>query len=180
MEDTKNENLNSTNEETNNEVVVDESVEETTDEEVTKEADTEVSRAEYEKLRKEKDELYIQLKKAKAAKVQTKAEAPSNELSTKDVLFLAKAQVHEDDIDEVLEWAKFKKVPVAEAYKQLKGVLNGKAEERKVANATNTGGSRRGTAKISDETLLERASKGELPDDDENLTRLIRLRKGLK
>lgn len=178
MENTNIENLDSTNEEASNEEFVDEAVEDASDE-ATEETDTSVSKEEYEKLKKEKDELYIQLKKAKAAKEQSKAEAPTRgELSTKDVLYLAKADIHEDDMDEVLDWSKFKKVSVNEAHKQLKGVLRERDEERKTASATNTGTARRASSKISDDALTEKASKGELPDSEDEMARLWRIRHG--
>lgn len=42
--------------------------------------------------------------------------------SAKEIAALAKvaAEVHEDDIEEVLDWAAFKKIPVTEAKNQLK------------------------------------------------------------
>jgi hypothetical protein len=52
-----------------------------------------------------------------------------------------------------------------------------KNEERTVAQATNTGAARRGSSKVSDEKLLELASKGQLPDSDEEIARLYKLRR---
>lgn len=127
-----------------------------------------------EALKQTNKELYERAKKAEKALKEVKpvekpAETP--DLSNKDILYLAKADVHEDDIDEVLEWAKFKKVDVKEAHKQLKGVLDTKAEQRRSAEVTQTKGSR-GASKPSNEDLISRASKGQLPDKDEDIEAL--------
>ena len=96
------------------------------------------------------------------------------ELSTKDVLFLAKADIHEDDYDEVLERAAYKKISVSEAYKQLKPFLEVKAEQRKSAETANVSNVRRGTTKVSDDVLLENARAGKLPDSDDEIERVIK------
>jgi hypothetical protein len=102
----------------------------------------------------------------------------TTELSTKDVLFLAKADVHEDDVNELLEWAKFKKVSVQDAYKQLKGTLDVRAEERRTASMTNTKKSARGTSEVSGENLLAKAQKtGEVPETTEGLQALFMARR---
>lgn len=95
-------------------------------------------------------------------------------LSNKDILFLAKADIHEDDMDEVLDWAKFKKVAVSEAYKQMKDVLDVRTEQRKTAQATQTRGGARGASKVSGEDLLSKAEKtGEVPTTDEGMSELF-------
>lgn len=103
-------------------------------------------------------------------------------LSSKDLYALMQANVPEDDIDEVVEYAKLKKISVSEALKTnvVKTILNDKAEERKVARATNTGPSKRGTVKLSEDALIDKANKGDLPDSEEEMARLVRARKGLK
>ncbi len=117
-------------------------------------------------------QLFERLKKAEVkAPLQ---EVKSDGLSTKDVIFLAKADIHEDDVSEVLDWAKFKGVTVSEAHKQLKGVLADRSEQRKTAETTNISNARRSTVKVTDETILEKASKGDLPDSDEGIERLVK------
>jgi hypothetical protein len=129
-------------------------------------------RKEVEDLKKKNSQLYARVKKE-----ETKAPLQTDGLSSKDVLFLAKVDVHADDIDDVLDWAKFKKVSVTEAYKQLKGVLDVKAEERKTAAVTQTKGSPRGTTKITSEDLLQKAElSGEVPDTAEGLRQLVQAR----
>ena len=114
------------------------------------------------------------IKKPKVTTERTEVAPSQDGLSTKDVLFLAKADIHEEDMDEVLEWAKFKKVPVSEAYKQLKGVLEVKNEQRKTANATNISTARRSNSKVTDDVLIEKANKGDLPESQDDIDRLMR------
>lgn len=132
---------------------------------------------ELEKERKARKDTELRAKKAedelKRLKAQSEKKEPSNELSNKDVLFLAKADVHEDDLDTVLEWAKFKNISVAEAHKQLKTTLDVRAEERRTAEASNVSNVRRGTAKVSDDVLVSNASRNKLPESDEDIERLI-------
>ena len=92
-------------------------------------------------------------------------------LSNKDVLYLAKADIHEDDLDEVLDWAKFKGVDVREAHKQMKPRLDLKTEERKSAQVTQIKGARGATAPTA-EDLISKASKGQLPETDEDIQAL--------
>lgn len=123
-------------------------------------------------LEEKNKQLYERTKKAEA-----KAPLQTDGLSSKDVLFLAKADVHADDIDEVLDWAKFKKVSVADAYKQLKGVLDVKAEHRRTAQITQTDGGRRGTTKVTGEDLLRKAEEsGEVPDTVEGMRQMSQAR----
>lgn len=98
--------------------------------------------------------------------------------SAKEIAALAKvaAEVHEDDIEEVLDWAAFKKIPVTEAKNQLKARLQEKAEQRKSAEAANISPARRGPTKLTDDQVLERASKGDLPESDEEISRLVSAR----
>lgn len=109
--------------------------------------------------------LFERVKKAEAR-------VPSKELgdlTNKDVLFLSKVDVHEEDLDTVLDWAKFKKISVADAHKEMKTVLDVRAEQRRTAEATNTKGSPRGTSKVSGIDLLAQAQRGEAVEPtDEN------------
>src|SRR3990167_5307710 len=93
------------------------------------------------------------------------------ELTRKELLYLAKADIHEDDNDTVIEWAKFRNISVKDAHGELKGVLATKAEERRSAQATQTKGARGATAATA-EDLLSQASKGQLPETDEGIEAL--------
>lgn len=100
------------------------------------------------------------------------------ELSFKDTLAIAKADVHEDDLDEVIEFAKFKGMSVADALKseKLKAMISVNKEHRTSADVANTASARRGSAKISDDVLLDKAAKGEMPDSDADIQRLLKLK----
>ena len=91
------------------------------------------------------------------------------------------AKVPESDIEEVQEYANLKKISVSEALKSnvVKTILSDKAEQRNTANAANVGSSKRGSGKITDEALADKASKGEMPDSPEEIARLWRVRKGM-
>lgn len=99
-------------------------------------------------------------------------------LSPKDYLALTEAKVSSDDFDEIMEYAAFKKISVAEALKTstLHTILGEKAEQRKTAEATNTRSSR-GTSKTSgDELLLKARRTGEVPDSEEGMQNLFKAR----
>lgn len=75
--------------------------------------------------------------------------------------------IHEDDIEEVLDMAKFKKLSIAETLKlgATKAIIAEKEEFRKTAEASNTGNARRNNIKVSDDVLLSNLSKGEVPSE---------------
>ena len=96
-------------------------------------------------------------------------ETPKNEnLSLKDIRALA--DVHDDDVDEVLEFAKYKKISVSEAKNDpvIKAMLKVKTEERKTAEATAVATTRRTTGQSTEEKILGRFEKGELPETEED------------
>jgi len=98
---------------------------------------------------------------------------------TTDAIALLRAGVPEEDESVVLKYAKGLGVTVKEALQDdvVKEILKRNAEERKSNSAAHTGDTRRGTAKVSDEQLLLNASKGDLPDSDEEMKRLIALKR---
>lgn len=111
------------------------------------------------------------------ARLKKNPESKQENLSNKDLLYLAKADIHEDDMDEVLEIAKLRKVPVSEAHKFMKPILAQRQEERTTAAATQTKGGARGTSKVSGEDLLARAERtGEVPDTAEGMSALFSAR----
>lgn len=93
-------------------------------------------------------------------------------LADADILYLGKADIHADDLQEVLDYAKNAKISVKQAHEYLKPILDVRVEQRKTAETTNTGGGPRGNTKVSDETLLANASKGIMPESDEDMKRL--------
>lgn len=117
--------------------------------------------------------------RAEKAEKGKKAAPQADGLTTSDILAITRAQINEEDLDEVLEYAKFKKTSVSEALKSsiLRATLAEKAEERTSAQAVNTGGGRRANnGAISDERLMADAAKGMLPDSDADIARIARLR----
>lgn len=151
-----------------------EAAEETTvDETLTAEeiAELRSKAAKADELEAKNKQLFERAKKAETTRAEP--QAPSESLSTKDVVYLAKADLHNDDVDEVLELAKLKGISVSKAHEYLKPILDVRAEQRTSASAANVSNVRRGPSKVTDEVLVSKASKGELPDDDEGIERLI-------
>lgn len=87
-------------------------------------------------------------------------------LTPQDTIALAKVDATEEDIDEIMSHAKYKKISVREALKTpyIKSYLSEQAEFRKTAAATNTGGSRRPAPKATDDVLLSNLSEGKIPE----------------
>ena len=117
-----------------------------------------------------------ELRETKEEKTETKSETKSENLSLKDIRALQ--DVHDDDVDQITDYAKFKGVSVAEAKKlpEMQSLLRTKEEERKTAQATNTGGGRKGSSKVTGEDLIERAMSGQLPESDEDIVKLAEAR----
>lgn len=132
------------------------------------------------KIRAEKAESEAKAKEAKEVKVEP---TPINDsLTQSDLLAIVRANIADEDIDEVRDYANLKHISVSEALKSsvVKTILSEKDEERKTANATSTGNARKGSERQTPSQLLENAKKGILPDSDEDLEKLILARKGLK
>lgn len=130
------------------------------------------------KIRAEKAEKELK------AKLQP-SQAPTQEvgdMSKRDLYALMNAKVHEEDVDEVSRWAKFNNVTVTEALKDnvMKTLLRDREEKRKMAQVANTNGGRPTSSKLSDETLIEKAQKGQLPESDADIQRLWKARRGIK
>ena len=116
------------------------------------------------KVRAEKAERL--LKQTKVVKPESSETPKHSDMSLKDIRALQ--DVPDEDVDEVIDFAKYKGVSVAEAKKSpvMQILLKTKKEERATAEATNTTPARRGSSKASDEDLLGKLSKGELPMED--------------
>jgi hypothetical protein len=135
----------------------------------------------YEDQKKRAEIAESKLNKSKTTSTQAPV-AKNDNLSTVDTIALMKADVDTEDISTVIEYANFKKISVADALKSagLKAELAEKAEKRNVAQATNIGTTRRANSTMSDDVLLNKASKGELPDSEDAIKRLNNLRWGIK
>jgi len=128
--------------------------------------------AQNQKIRAEKAE-----RAAKTAKPAGE-EAPKtpDNLSIRD--FRALQDVPEEDIEEVIDFAKFKNISVSEAKKHpaVQSLLKTREEERKTAAATNTGTTRRAVSRNTPDAILERAKAGQLPESDEDIQKLAEAR----
>jgi len=141
---------------------------------------------EVEELRKQNKSLGAQ-KDHWRKLAQTKNDAPEDstakgDLSSKDLLSVMRANVHDDDLDEVIEFAKFKGISVSEAMNNdvVKTILSNNVEFRKTANTANTANARKGAQKVSGDTLKANLSKGEVPSTPEESEALYWARRGGK
>lgn len=146
------------------------------------EVDVEALKKENATLKAQKDHWKKKATSTTETKTEGKETKTEGVLSQKDFIALAKADIEDEDIDEVVEYATFKKISVSEALKSnmIKTLLSEKAEARKVANATNTGTTRKASSQASDDSLTSNFKKGQLPDKDEDIERLIKARKNIK
>ncbi len=98
-------------------------------------------------------------------------------LTPKDLLMLNKSNIEAEDLDEVVDFAKYRKITVAEALQNqtLKRILADRVEERRTAAATQTKGGR-APVKTTDTAILQRAQQGVLPENEEDIDRLAEAR----
>ena len=174
----------------NNEFIDSQNDTDTTDNEVELDLDLELDSEEEQAPEEDERDKRIKTLEAQKEHWRQKAEkankAPvaqaSNDLTTVDMYALLEAKVPQEDISEIKEFAQLKKVSISEALKSsvVKALLQEKAEQRNVANATYTGNARRTIQTVSEDVLMANASKGKLPDNDADLLRLIKARKGFK
>ena len=148
---------------------------------------------EAEVLKERNQQLYEQLKKAKGfirdktgkwikkeeVIVPKKVEG-ADDITKTELYSLVKANVPDEDVNEVVIYARSHDITATEALKlpEVKSILKVRAEYRKTADAANTGSSGSGKLKVSDDTFESNASKGNLPTDDEGIKRLAKLRSG--
>ena len=94
---------------------------------------------------KELEDLIVKNKKKSVKKEEPKAEVTSD-LSQNDLYTLIKHDVHEDDVNEVVEYAKLKNIGIKEALQSnvVKSILREQEETRKTADVSNTGNTRKG------------------------------------
>ena len=155
------ENLNSTNEE--QEVIDstnDETVDETTEEKVEY---TENEKQLYARLKKAENELKT-LKVSKKPETKKK-ESQDADITTRDMYVLIKADVPEEDFDEVVRISKVLGKSIPETLKDpvCIGVLQRNTEYRATAKAMNAGKAKAGQKEVSSSEILSNASKGVVP-----------------
>jgi len=158
------------------EEVVNSQIEETSAQEETEDLETLQEKNKRLFERAKKAEAEAKLLKAERLKVeeQAKRAEPEFSVSLKDQMALINAKVHEDDIEEVMDYAKYKGIPISEALKSsvVQATLRDKAEQRKTAEVTNTSGSKRITQKVTGDALLENAREGKFPNSDADISKL--------
>lgn len=120
--------------------------------------------AKNQKIRAEKAEA--ELKKLKAQKPGVKEEPPTVSSSLPIADLRALKDVHDDDVEKIEKFAKSEGVSIAEAMKNedLQAILKHRQELRKSAEATNTGGGKRGVSKLSPEQIVSSAHSGQEVD----------------
>jgi len=134
---------------------------------------------ENQKIRAEKAEKKNKETKSETSTTDKKVNEKQSDdlnLSVKDSARLQQANIPVDDWDDVIDYANYKGITVAEAMKSsvVKSTLSQKEEERKTTQATNTGKGRKGSSKVSGSNALEKATKsGTIPDSDAELDAML-------
>lgn len=143
----------------------------------------ETNEVDVEELRKKVQTLEAQKnhwkKKANAGKEsESKPTVNTKELSPTELYTLMKSDVAPEDLEVVTKYAGYEGISVAQALKSdvLKTILDKRTQARKTAEATSTGSTRKSTNQTSPEALLENAKKGNLPDSDADLEKLVNAR----
>jgi hypothetical protein len=147
---------------------------EETTEEVVEEETKEEEEVDYKALAEKNAELANNYKvRAEKAEKKAKEVQPSTSLPQSDLLYLAKADIHEEDVEELTTYAEKMGVSVKEAHEFLKPVFDIRQEQRKTAQTTETKSGRGKTQKTGDDYLDTALKTGELPDSDEAMQALI-------
>ncbi len=123
-----------------------------------------------------------ELKEAREKLKETVPSKAVDGLSTPDILALSKANLADEDVEEVLDFAKYKGISPKEALQNstLKNILATKDQERKNAAASNTGSSQRGSTKVSEQDYLDKANRGETVDSAEGMAGIFKARMAQK
>lgn len=156
--------------------------EETVQEEETEGEDLEAIKAAKEKaeevalnqrIRAEKAEKELKALKGQPKEKETPKTPSKEEYSLQDIRALQ--DVDDEDVEEIVNFSKFKNISISEAKKSpvIQALLKEKEEQKRTAQATNTGGGKRGAYKISDETILENFEKGNISEKDEDIEKLV-------
>jgi len=114
----------------------------------------------------EKQKNHWRKKATTGSKVESKVATQSDDISSTDLYTLVRADVHQDDVSEVVKAAKLLDVTVSEALEDsaVQAILEKRTAHRKAAQATNTKTARKSSHKPSDAEVVEEAKKGNIPD----------------
>jgi len=133
--------------------------------------------AKNQKIRAEKAEA--EAKKLKVVQPKEEPELPKKSenlnVSLSDLAAITAAKIHPDDVERVEKFAKDEGLTLKKAldHEELKAILNIRGELRKSAEATNVGGSRKGSSKSTAEEIHEKAMSGQVPESDEDMKKMI-------
>lgn len=125
--------------------------------------------AKNQRIRAEKAEQEL---KALKKPVQTEKETPKNDnISFRDIRALQ--DVADEDVDEVINFAKFKGISIAEAKASpvIQTLLKTNTETRKTAQATQVKTNGRSFSKSNDDKILEDFENGIMPEDPTELSK---------
>lgn len=131
----------------------------------------EVSSQNYERAKKAEE-----AKKALEAELAKHKSSQGDGLTAEDVLELTTSGVsHKEDIELARTWAKNSGKSLRDILedKTFKTVLEVQREERKTAGVTITKGGAKGVSKVTGEDLLKKAQKGEYPENDEDIDKML-------
>ena len=112
----------------------------------------------------------------KLAELEKGGKSQETGLTAEDVLELTTSGVsHKEDIELARTWAKNSGKPLKDILedKTFKAVLDVQREERKSADTSITKGGAKGVSKITGEDLLKKAQKGEYPESDEDIDKML-------
>jgi hypothetical protein len=128
---------------------------------------------ELKKIKEYGENQKIRAEKAEKKKEEFKKE--KDEFSLQDIRALS--DVHDDDVQDIVDFAKLKGISISEAKKNsvIKSILSDRTEERRSAEATETKGKKL-SSQTSPEAILAKASKGELPEKDEDIEKYVEAR----
>lgn len=132
-------------------------------------------------LEKENKTLKVQKAKIKEKKA-APVEQEKAELSQKELYSLMQNNVHEDDIDQVVDYAQARKISVQEALQSgtIKAILKENQELRKTQELSNTGTTRKSSAEKDADTLIQKARKGEMPQSEADMKKMFLKMKGIE
>lgn len=110
----------------------------------------------------QKDLKDLKTFKKEEPKETAKTEVKESDLSSEDIFALIDAKVPQEDVKEVIKASKLLGKSIPETLKDgfVIARLKDLAETRQTASATNTSGSKRTTAKLTDEQLIDKARQG--------------------
>lgn len=140
-----------------------------------------IPKKKWDEVQAQKDHWKDKANKKPEPKPEVKEEVKNDSnLSQNDFIYIAKADIHEDDVSDVTNYAKKMGVSVKEAHEHYKPILAERNEERRTASLTQTKGSPRAVNKSKPDELLNQATKGKLPESDDDIDALAAASLGQK